>query len=126
MKTWKRLLGYLLQQKSSAPRGLDFSDSEQIHPHSQHGLKIAPKTGNFSISLGLRSCYFLILVLCDGINMGWFAFSGQILGAKAGLDRTGSMQIRVNSPHELKIAPKEINLLFTAGCVRTASLFSFL
>ena len=63
MKTWKRLIGYLLQQKSSAPRGLDRSDSEQIHPHGWHGLKIAPKTVNFSFSLGLRSCYLLILVL---------------------------------------------------------------
>ena len=58
--------------------------------------------------------------------MGWFAFSGQILGAKAGLDRIASEQIRVNCPHELKIAPKEVNFLFTAGRVRTASLFSFL
>ena len=71
-------------------------------------------------------CYLLILALCDDINMGWFAFSGQILGAKAGLDRTGSEQIRVNCPHELKIAPKAVNFSFTVGCVRTAFSFSFL
>ena len=58
--------------------------------------------------------------------MGWFAFSGQILGAKASLDRIGSEQIRVNCRHEENIAPKAINFLFTVGCVRTAFLFSFL
>jgi len=85
----------------------------------------APKTVNFSFSLGLRSWYLLILALCDDINIGWFAFSGQLLGAKAGLDHTGSDQIRVNCRHELKIAPKAVNFLFTVGCVRTATLFSF-
>ena len=57
--------------------------------------------------------------------MGWFAFSGQILGAKAGLDRIGSMQIRVNKGHGLWISPKAVNFSFTVGCVRAGSLLSF-